>query len=299
MFVVVKLMGGIGSQMLQYATARRLALKHNGEVVLDLSYLNDKQRTDITIRNFELDYFPVAARVASPSEMRRIEAYQHNWLARAYNKARKVLGLRPAFVYLSESGDFQDRTARLGAAPEADILFLEGYWFNERYFADVAGQIRQDFSFRSFRDARNQAVAEQIAASRAVSLHVRRGDYLKFPMHGVCAPDYYERAVAHMAQALPETPAYFVFSDDIAWARDHLPLPGTPVYIDWNKGADSIEDVHLMSLCQHNIIANSSFSWWGAWLNPRPDKIVVSPRLWHADPPVAAERVVPASWVLL
>ena len=299
MIVVVRLMGGIGSQMLQYSTACRLALKHNGVVRFDLGYLDDKQRTDITIRNFELDYFPVQGQVATADEMRLTEAYKHNWLYRTYNKVLKMAGMKPKFVYLSEGGDFQDRKALLDNAPDADILFLEGYWFNETYFVDVADRIRHDLAFKAFADARNQAVADQIKATCAVSLHVRRGDYLKYPSHGVCPPAYYERAVEHLANTLPVEPTYFVFSDDIAWVRDNMPLPGKPVYIDWNKGADSIEDIHLMSLCQHHIIANSSFSWWGGWLNPRTDKIVICPRLWHADPVVASDRVVPATWVQL
>ena len=299
MYVLVKLMGGIGSQMLQYSTARCLALRHNCEVLLDLSFLDIKQRTDITVRDFELDYFPIKARAATAAELALSEAYQHSWPHRLVNKARKLAGLHPRFIYLGEGGDFRDRTDLLAQAPAADILFLKGYWFHEGYFLPCADQIRQDLAFRPFTDARNQAVADQIAAGTSVSLHVRRGDYLKYSMHGLCSPAYYEQAVAYLAGHLPTAPTYFVFSDDIAWVRENLPLPGTPVYIDWNKGAQSIEDVHLMHLCQHQIIANSSFSWWGGWLNRNPEKIVICPKLWHAAPPTPADKVVPPSWVQL
>jgi hypothetical protein len=299
MFVLVKLMGGIGSQMLQYATARCLALRHDCEVLLDLSFLNDKERTDITIRDFELDYFPVKARIATPDELAKSEAYQHSWPHRLINKARKLVGMRPAFAYIGEGGDFNDRTVALANFPTADLLFVEGYWFNEGYFLPCANDIRQDLAFQPFTDDRNKAVAHQIATTTAISLHVRRGDYLKYAAHGVCPPAYYERAIAYLAECVPDSPTYFVFSDDITWVRNNIPLPGTPVYIDWNKGAKSIEDVHLMHLCQHQIIANSSFSWWGGWLNTNPKKIVICPKLWHGDPVISSSRVVPPSWVQL
>ena len=123
MHVLVKLMGGIGSQMLQYSTARCLALRHNCEVLLDLSFLDIKQRTDITVRNFELDYFPIKARAATAVELALSEAYQHSWPHRLVNKARKLAGLHPRFISLGEGGDFRDRTDLL-APPVAKTFAI-------------------------------------------------------------------------------------------------------------------------------------------------------------------------------
>ena len=131
----------------------------------------------------------------------------------------------------------------------------------------------------------------------AVSLHIRRGDYLQ-PQHwattgSVCQLPYYRNAIAEMNKRV-SAPSYYVFSDDIAWVKENLSLPNA-VYIDWNKGEDSWQDMMLMSYCKHHIICNSTFSWWGAWLNPREDKTVIVPCRWfqHSETP----NIYPAGWV--
>ena len=132
----------------------------------------------------------------------------------------------------------------------------------------------------------------------AVSLHVRRGDYVSDPktkaILGVCSLDYYRAAIAHIAERI-ESPAFFVFSDDIAWAKANLEIPFPCEYVDHNQGQQSYNDMHLMSLCKHHIIANSSFSWWGAWLNPRKDKIVIAPENWFANNEDAKDLIPPES----
>ena len=135
-----------------------------------------------------------------------------------------------------------------------------------------------------------------------MSLHVRRGDYASDPnasaVHGLCSLDYYAAAVAHIGRFVPR-PRYFVFSDDPTWASEHLKLPGDTVIVEHNDGATSYEDLRLMSRCRHHVIANSSFSWWGAWLNPRADKIVVAPSRWLAETTRACPDICPTSWVRL
>lgn len=179
------------------------------------------------------------------------------------------------------------------------LLYFKGFYQSERYFADIKDEVRKAFTFDK-RNANPQTLrmSDQIASdANAVSLHIRRGDYL-LPKHwettgSVCQLPYYQNAIAEMNKKLNQ-PSYYVFSDDMAWVKENLPLKNV-VYIDWNKGEDSWQDMMLMSRCRHHIICNSTFSWWGAWLNPREDKIVIVPNRWfqHSETP----NIYPAGWL--
>lgn len=177
-------------------------------------------------------------------------------------------------------------------------IYFKGFYQSERYFADIADEVRQIFSFdESCANPESQALLRTIDQdASAVSLHVRRGDYTqpKFwsSMGCVCTLDYYHKALNLIHEEV-KTPHFYVFSDDLAWVREHLPLENA-TYIDVNRGADSWQDMMLMSRCRHNIICNSTFSWWGAWLNAHPQKIVVAPDTWfaHQETPY----ILPREW---
>ena len=179
--------------------------------------------------------------------------------------------------------------------------YLVGYWQSEKYFRSAALGIRADFTFKSSLANRNAELAEQIGQANAVSLHVRRGDYAKNPKtnatHGLCSLDYYRAAIQYVSNRV-EQPCFFIFSDDIAWVKDNLKIDFSCQYVDHNHGTKSYNDMHLMSLCQHHIIANSSFSWWGAWLNPSPEKIVIAPKKWFANKN-NIKGLFPQGWVSL
>jgi hypothetical protein len=131
----------------------------------------------------------------------------------------------------------------------------------------------------------NAELKEEIGNTNAVSLHVRRGDYVhnstNAATYEVCSLDYYRASIRHMAERIQQ-PKFFIFSDDIAWVKNNLKIDFPHHYVDCNHGEESYNDMRLMSLCQHHIIANSSFSWWGAWLNPNREKIVIAPKNWFA-----------------
>ncbi|MGM9692437.1 MAG: alpha-1,2-fucosyltransferase [Alloprevotella sp.] len=165
------------------------------------------------------------------------------------------------------------------------LIYFKGFYQSERYFVDVAGEVREAFAFHpELASEQTRKLAEQIKADTlAVSLHVRRGDYLQPSVWrntgGVCCLPYYKRAIAEMQRRVGGA-HFYVFSDDPEWCRANLPLDETAVFVDWNKKADSWQDMMLMSLCRHNIICNSTFSWWGAWLNNNPGKTVLAPDRW-------------------
>ncbi|MFN8447792.1 MAG: alpha-1,2-fucosyltransferase [Anaerolineae bacterium] len=178
-------------------------------------------------------------------------------------------------------------------------VYLQGYFQNERYFKSIESLIRQDFVVPTPFDSRNGEMAERIRRVQSVSLHIRRGDYATNAetrsIHGLLPLDYYQTAVQHIAKSVDQ-PHFFVFSDDPVWACDHLRLDFPLTVVDYNGAERDFEDMRLLSLCQHHIIANSSFSWWGAWLCENPDKIVCAPKRWLQDTRYDTDEVVPATW---
>jgi glycosyl transferase family 11 len=279
--VVLTLIGGLGNQMFQYATGRALALRRQTKLVLDLGWL-ERSPAHVTPRRYELDCFRIEA------ELRRI--YPRTALGRLGEFFRVL-----PRVEREQPLRFEPRTLELSGR-----VRLVGYWISQRYFEDCAEQIRQDFRFRAPLDGRNRELAERIRATTAVSVHVRRGDYVTHDatraFHGVLPLDYYYAAIDRIRDVVHD-PQFFVFSDDPDWCRANLEI-GPTVYVDHNR-RQGCEDLRLMSLCRHHVIANSSFSWWGAWLNPHADKIVIAPRRWVADPSVATNDVVPDEWVTM
>ena len=167
-----------------------------------------------------------------------------------------------------------------------DNVFYDGYWQNENYFLRYRDTVIQSFHFPAFSGKNNLELADALSRKRAASCHVRRGDYLLDPIYGVCSESYYKRAINELNTIInPEL--YCIFSDDIDWCKNNLSdafYNKEVVFVNWNSKKDSFRDMQLMSLCHYNIIANSSFSWWGAWLNNHQDKIVLAPERWMNKP---------------
>lgn len=178
------------------------------------------------------------------------------------------------------------------------FVYFKGFYQNEKYFADIRSEVRRAFTFDMSRaNARSATLAARIDAdASAVSVHVRRGDYL-LPRHyasmgGICTETYFENALRAIALRVDD-PHYYVFSDDPEWVRTHLPLPNA-VCVDWNTGSDSWQDMMLMSRCRHHIISNSTFSWWGAWLSQHPEKVVIAPCRWTRQSEDTS--ILPETW---
>lgn len=179
----------------------------------------------------------------------------------------------------------------------ADSVFYDGYWQNEGFFKYIREDVLASFSFPSFSDERNIKLAEKLSDRKSVSIHIRRGDYLKDPIWYVCTPEYYKRALDYI-KSKDNVDFLCIFSDDIQWCKENLKEMAGYIdiaFVDWNKGQQSFRDMQLMTYCKHNIIANSSFSWWGAWLGQRKNKIVVSPKVW-CNKPVVNDPIC-ESWI--
>lgn len=179
------------------------------------------------------------------------------------------------------------------------FIYFKGFYQSEKYFKEIKEEVRRAFTFAEDRAGQKtlDLARRMDQDGQAVSLHVRRGDYLQ-PKHWnaigcICQLPYYRNAIKEMNGRVKQ-PHYYVFSDDLDWVKQHLDLPGA-CYIDWNKGEDSWQDMMLMSHCRHHIICNSTFSWWGAWLNPHEDKIVVAPERWTSQED--SRTIVPEEWI--
>ncbi len=279
--------------MFQYAAGRALALRNETALALDISGFESYGLH----QGFELQrVFRGSFEVASGADIRRVLGWQ------SPAGIRRILARRPLArlfrTRLTVEPHFQYWP---GIQNLPKDCYLSGYWQSERYFSDAAAQIRDDFTFRLPLEGMNAELAGQMSHAGSVSLHVRRGDYVSNPRtaatHGACSLDYYQAAIRHVAERVPQ-PRFFIFSDDIAWVRANLNIEFPCVHVQHNRGAESYNDMRLMSLCRHHIIANSSFSWWGAWLNQSMDKIVVAPQRWFARP-TDVRDLFPPGWVTL
>lgn len=276
--IIIRLKGGLGNQMFQYAAGRALSLELNQKLVIDKSFL-EKTPSGATKRLYELECFSL--------KVEENEGVIYQLSRRVSSKILLLLDFLPNWRVITEN-EFHERFI--------GNIVMNGYWQSEEYFKKYRSVVLEDFKVRSIDASFIQKYLPSIKSSSSISLHVRRGDYLTNPtaskIHNVCGIDYYERAVNEF-QDLKEA-TYFIFSDDIEWCKETMPKFGNMVFVaDVNNPPWMA--MFLMSQCRHNIIANSSFSWWGAWLNSSPDKVVIAPIVWsyRGDPD---RNLIPADW---
>ena len=292
--IVVKLQGGLGNQLFQYATARALARHHRTSVAFDLSFFQALDaNTAITPRSYELHNLGIV-----PRSVPLLSQIAYGLWRPPFQKKRiqqLAQRLHAGMIYREKSFRF-DPTLR---ASTTDRTYLVGYFQSERYFEDSRTLLLEELKFPT---SPPPELASLIQSTPSVSLHIRRGDYATNPItrqfHGMCSLDYYAKAVELLTEKLGPI-HLFVFSDDLAWAREKLHFAHPVTFVEGHSGAHSYKDMQLMSLCHHHIIAYSSFSWWGAWLNPSPEKIVIAPRQWFAEPTAESQSqdLVPPSWI--
>jgi len=286
--IVVRLSGGLGNQLFQYAAGQRLAKLHHTELVLDTYWYAHTPRRD-TPRTYELWHYPVQARLAVKAES--LWCRMHGGRI-----ARRLPFLPRRWANFREKGfAFDAAVLRL-----PDDVYLDGYWQSYRYFEDIGNSIREELSPLDDMGAQDNFIAAQMRDTQSVSIHIRRGDLVSSPaaaQHGVCGLDYYCAAVQRVCSEVPAA-RFFVFSDDPSWTRKNLVLSGDTTFVAHNGAATAFQDLRLMSLCKHHIAANSSFSWWGAWLNPDPAKLVICPRRWFMDGRDTSS-LAPPEWIRL
>ena len=291
--IITRLTGGLGNQLFQYAAGRALALSHDVPLKLDSSWYGSTMQ-GCTPRKPMLHIFPIAAKEASPEEIERIRYRKQNFFEKLLCRPK-----RHGRYYVAEpSFNYWPGFASLTAP-----AYLTGYWQQESYFIDIVDVIRRDFSFPPFDCPEAMSLAAEIASSpKAVCIHIRRGDYVENPssnqVHGVCSPRYYKKALQTLTEKLGSALRLFLFTDDPAWVRMNFDAQGySATVVDLPENQDKPwHDMHLMSLGAHHIIANSSFSWWGAWL-AADGGITIAPERWFAAEEKRDETPVPAIWI--
>ncbi len=291
--ISVRLDGGLGNQLFQYAAGRALALRLDTELLLDTATLLHRSR-DVTPRQLELNHFGHSARLSTGAESRR-----SSWLHHIAPFSHLVSQWH---TYVEKKNFYDSKFKHL-----PDNTFLVGYWQSFKYFENIAAELVKDFKPVAPLSHESKVVLKQIEANTAVAVHIRRGDYVSriaaAKHHGVLPLSYYQAALGRIEVELT-SPRYFVFSDDPTWCRSNLPLhESNAVFVDHNAAPNSWQDLVLMSNCKHHVIANSSFSWWGAWLadqlSPSPKRLVFAPERWFVGPDSQSHvDRFPAHWIV-
>lgn len=283
--VVVGLSGGLGNQMFQYAAGRSLAIRFNVPLSLDLSWFAGQEE-----RRFALSSFDIKANLVSQCPW-----LGNNWQAQVSRVSRRFMPrLFGVPVFREPHFHYVPLFERIDRP-----VFLEGYWQSDRYFHEIRSVLLKEFSLVAKLPPASARVLEKITSADSICVHVRRGDYLSNPVaasvHGTCSLDYYQRGIDALVQGL-NNPHCYVFSDDPDWVKASLRVGFPMTVVDVNGPEDAHLDLVLMSACHHFLIANSSLSWWGAWLGNSPNKKVIAPERWFLSKDRDTKDIFPALW---
>ena len=268
---IVKVMGGLGNQMFQYAFARALQENFQCEVLLDTSFYTPKIENGKFPRPFLLQSYNITLKTATPKDIKHCTL-------------KGSLVPKPLRKYFCEYIKENEDGARIY---DENLLrkakkntFYEGYFQNAKYFALLLGVLQKELTLKDTLDSKNSEILVQIKSCNAVSVHIRRGDYITLGC-AMCDMEYYKRAISYINERV-ENPCYFLFSDDSAWLRENARelLKERFFIMDHNPQERAHYDLELMRACKHNIIANSTFSLWGGALNENPQKIIIAPKGW-------------------
>lgn len=288
--VIVKLMGGLGNQMFQYAAGRSLSLKNDCPLKLDLSFLLDRlnRPADFVFRDYDLDIFKLSVDFSEIEEVNHLKYWNKNEkLNRFFNGVfghKKSYFKQPHFHF---DKSFFDKTSP---------VYLDGYWQSEKFFEPYASVIRKDFEFKFPLLESSLELADEIKQTNAVCVNVRRADFVTSDTHGTVSPDYYKTA-EKLLNSRFDSLSWYVFSDDIEWCLENLRFNGRVKYITHEYAGKKFGNyLQLMTLCKHFIIPNSSFGWWAAWLSENPGKMVIAPEKWFNQGPTDTQDIIPEEW---
>ena len=281
MSIKIKLSGGLGNQMFQFAAGYAVARKNNVELSLDLKRFNHR----LDHGGFQLQYvFDIYSKVNfldNPANFRFLN------LKEILNKIniRNHKFMEPHFHYTHDILNIPKHS------------YLEGYWQSELYFMSYAKEIKEIYTFSNNLNKKNTLIANDIIQNNSISIHIRRGDYMLKNNNNlnVDLNEYYIKAVKESSKCFIN-PNYFIFTDDPLWVKKNFIIEYPYIVVDVNHGLNSFFDMHLMSLCKVNILANSSFSWWSAWLNNNLNKVVYAPKKWFKDKSICTNDLIPSSW---
>jgi len=282
--IYVRIRGGLGNQLFQYSAARSLADRLNVNLGLDTREYNANSPFEMGLKHFN---------IRAEFNPKGLMKHKKN----GFSKYILDIALgNHKNVYKETNLGFNNLFYSL-----PNKTYLKGYWQSEKYFENNKKNVFEDLRIIAPQSKKNIKISENISKTNSVSLHIRRGDYVtnsSYNMkHGTCSLDYYKRSVDYLSKSLNKNFTIFAFSDDPEWVFKNLKLPMDIQFIDHNSSKKNYEDLRLMSQCNHNIIANSSFSWWGAWLNKSPKRTIISPKEWYIDKNIKNIDIIPNNWI--
>ena len=297
--IVVKLFGGLGNQLFQYAFGKKISLKTNQKLYLEMEYgfKNDPYR-----RSYNLSPFSIQENLLKNDpisiDLDHLSIDKKHWQGKIKNY---LIGLKRHDWHLIREKNLEyDDSIEV----KTKHAYLDGYWQSENYFKDVRDEIIQDIQLKAPLQNENAKISKKMSEVTSVSLHIRRTHGIEMAgkihhkIHGGLDLDYYQRAIEMIASKHPNL-ELFVFSDDIKWAKENFKSNFPTEFMSQNDDAHNYLDLILMSHCKHQIIANSTFSWWGAWLNQNPEKVVIAPNMWFVDQEMNAQTkdLIPTEWL--
>lgn len=290
--IIIELMpGGLASQMTSYSVYKKFKLL-KPDTQLDISYFQSVDPNEYKKMNLHNGYelnrvFGLEPSLAKIEDVEFMKDSRRSFVDRI---RRKFFGIRKTH-YFEKSLNFVEDIFKL------DNKYISGYWMSLKYFEDIRNELLKDFAFKLPLNEKNASVLKKILDENSVAVHIRRGDFVNNKLHGnICDLDYYKRALSLVSKLVAE-PSYFVFSDDPTWARENFSDLLNVHFINWNLGNDSYVDMLLMSRCKHNIISNSGFGWWAAWLNTNENKFVITPKKWLNLNQFDYTQFVPKEWI--
>jgi hypothetical protein len=289
--IIVQLKGGFGNQLFQYAAGYSLAKHCAAPLKVDVSEFTVEAGEKDTPRNYELQYLAIPPVIATKQE---VDEIKNTSVIQTYFE--KLLPSYKRRVYKESRFEFDTNFWQAGTN-----IYLKGYRQSEKYFAPYTADIKKNFQLQERLTGHLQPLSLALQQKESVSIHIRRGDYLQQHMkdyHGVLGQEYYQTAIDTINSVVPN-PSYFIFSDSVEWVKENLKFSGQVEFISGTITKTHYEDFYLMSKCKHNIIANSSFSWWAAWLNSNSTKKVIAPKKWFNKAAINTKDLIPESWVRL
>lgn len=278
--IIVKLKGGLGNQLFQYAFGTFLSSQKNESLKLDISSLGSKNDTK---REYQLNKFNIKAGISSPEELKKFKPsawsdFLHKKILRQFH-----IGWEPNIL-------------------QSKSTYFEGYFQSYKYLDSIRNQLLSEITLKNPIANTYQEILNKIKNTNSVAIHIRRGDFtdnqkIKL-IHQTINLDYYQKAITIIKQKIAN-PTWYIFSDDIEWAKANLQIDQLTIFVSPPEGSDQAQELILMSKCKHQIIANSTFSWWAAYLNQNPNKIVIAPKKWNNRYQKYYQHLLPNDWITL
>ena len=287
--IVIKLSGGLGNQLFQYAYGRALATEFDKELILDTDFLLDRnKRENFVFRDFDLDLFKLKP-YQFFDDFKKIQFYKKSWFKKSFVEVKEE-----RFSYSPIDIDIKKRN-----------IYLDGYWQSFKYFSSIEDSIRKEFSFLHSFTEDQQLLSNSIKTTTSICVNFRRTDFVSVPSavetHGVPELEYYYTAIETIKAKVGKDVYLFVFSDDIEWCKAHFKVIDPVFFVSHKqyKGERFSAYLQLMSQCKHFIIPNSTFGWWAAWLSQNQNKIIITPKRWFKDETLQSQTqdLRPKEWL--